>query len=73
MGIDAIIALIGSLVPVINSGIGFINRTIDNLKQNAEMTPENWSALRAKIADLDSVDEPDWMKTDAEKATVSKS
>lgn len=65
MGIDAIIALIGSLIPVVNNVIGFINRTAESLRQNKEMTPEQFAALKAHI---ESIDEPDYWKTDAERA-----
>lgn len=65
MGIDAIIALIGSLVPVVNNVIGFINRTSAALQQNKEMTDEQFAALKSHIA---AIDEPEYWKTDAEKA-----
>lgn len=62
MGIDAIIALIGTLVPVVNNIVGFISKTTDTLKQNAEMTPAQEAALDAHIA---QIDQPDWWKPDA--------
>jgi ABC-type transporter Mla subunit MlaD len=62
MGIEAIIALIGALVPIINNVSGFITRTVENLKQNAELTPAQQKALDDHIA---SIDQPAWWKPDA--------
>lgn len=63
MGIDAIIALIGTLIPVINNIVGFVERTAANLKQDKEMTPAQEAALDAHI---EAIDQPAWWQPDAE-------
>lgn len=70
MGIDAIIALIGSLIPVVNNVIGFINRTTEELKRNKELTAEQFQALRTHVESIDAVG-THW-QTDEEKATGNK-
>ena len=52
MGTTALIALIGSLVPVANDLIAFIFKSQETLKQNAELTPEQEATLDAAIAKL---------------------
>ncbi len=52
MGTAALIALITSLVPVANDLIGFIMKSRETLKQNAELTPQQEAALDAAVAKL---------------------
>lgn len=68
MPINALIALVGALVPVINQAVGFINRTIETLKQNKEMTEDQWIELKAHVESVDSIG-THWM-TDEEKAAT---
>lgn len=69
MNVNAILALIAGLIPVINNAVAFINKTAETLRQSKEMTPEQEAALDAHIA---SIDTPDHWKTDAEKAQGTK-
>lgn len=59
IGAEAIIALIGALVPTINNLISWIGKARDNLKQDAEMTPEQEAKLDEHIS---SIDQPPWWK-----------
>ncbi len=61
MGTAALIALITSLVPVANDLIGFIMKSRETLKQNAELTPEQEAALDAAVAKL-TVNPEEWQK-----------
>lgn len=61
MGTEAIISLIGALIPTINNLISWIGKARENLKQDAEMTPEQEAKLDAHIA---AIDQPAWWKAD---------
>lgn len=72
MGIEAIIALIGSLVPVANNIIGFVNRTAEELRRNEELTPEQFEALRSHVRGIDSIDRGTHWLTDEERQQAKK-
>lgn len=62
MDIKSIIALISSLVPVINNAVGFVNRASEALRQSGELT----TAQEAKLdAAIDKIDLPAHWKSDS--------
>lgn len=67
MGVSAIIALIGNLVPVINNLVGVANSLIEKLHQSAEMTEDQFQELKSTVDNVDTINPGAWM-TDAERA-----
>lgn len=61
MGPEVILALIGTVIPIINNGISFLAQMKKVAAQNAEWTDEQRAAVLAAINKLE-LDPEEWQK-----------